>query len=209
MPPSETTESSHFDSSNFYKRCLKQITRSAQLPSTPPAPKYTAPLDPHWRQIVGRRADGVYSWCPMAQSVLQDRMPYKKFICLSRFFIATTCIDSKFATSGWWSGFPTGRGAVDAVCCTPKYSHCSRKHSKWFVEPLCQGCCGCHLWHSCSDPDAFIVYLLPWNSEIPLRFDWKSTERNFSHLLNLPLPSSYSVFRIGSRKISTPWSSHV
>jgi hypothetical protein len=67
-----------------------------------------------------------------------------------------------------------------------QYSHCSRKYSNRFVELICQGCCGCHLWHSCSDPDAFIVYLLPRNSEIPLRIDWKSTERNFSHLLNLP-----------------------
>jgi len=67
-----------------------------------------------------------------------------------------------------------------------QYSHCSRKYNKRFVEPIRHGCCGCHLWHSCSDPGAFIVYLLPWNSEIPLSFDWKSTERNFNHLLNLP-----------------------
>lgn len=49
--------------------------------STPPTLKCTAPQDPHWRETVGRRADDVYCWCPMTQSVLQDTMPYKQFIC--------------------------------------------------------------------------------------------------------------------------------
>jgi hypothetical protein len=76
-----------------------------------------------------------------------------------------------------------------------QHSRCCRKYSRRF-EKICHGYCACHLWHSCSDRDAVIVYLQPWNSEIALRFDWKRMERNSSHLLNThpPTPPTHRPF---------------
>lgn len=125
--------------------------------------------------------------CPMTPSVLQDTMPYKMYLS-KQIFTATSCSDSKSATAGWWSGFPTGRELYmqSAVLCPLQYSHCSRKYSKRFLELICQGCCGCHLWHSCSDPEALIVVPSTMELRNPTQVWLKKHRKKFQASLKPP-----------------------
>jgi hypothetical protein len=81
MPARETTESGHFDSSNFYKRCLQEITQSAQLTAKPA--QHCCRATDTADSVVPRiplhkiRIDVTVWAVERTPSVLQDTMPYK------------------------------------------------------------------------------------------------------------------------------------